>query len=299
MPKDDVREGTRLRGGRFVQRRLTSGRAAGKRRYGASANAAVRLFAIGSTMLGLTAIAGTNALARAGNVPVKNPDFAKSSVAPDHYNSGRVVEPGKDKIIPDWGIGSTGGYAAAGIHNNGGTPTQYAAYTGYTSTVIYQDVGALLPNRHYTLSVFVRENPGRWGVGSTGQIALVNTRADANTKTQTFKGRLLGKASVVVSSPGVILSTSVTTGKSVSGDMTIELSVAKPGTSAKTGTEVQFTAVKLSSKPAGAGVAHPAKGARNGTAGAGVLGRGPSGESASSYPCVRQSTSMAPCVLGG
>ncbi len=211
-------------------------------------------------LLGLAAVATTNALALAGNVPVKNPDFVNPGVAPGHYVSSRAAAPGKDKIIPNWGIGSTGRYASAGIHNNGGTPTQYAAYTDYVGTVIYQDVGTLLPNRHYTLSVLVRENPGRWGVGSTGQIALVNTKADADTKTQTCKGRLLDKARVVVSSPGVILSTSVTTGKNVSGDLTIELSLAKRGTSDKTGAEAQFTAVKLSSTPAGASAAHPAKG---------------------------------------
>ncbi len=259
MFKDEARVTAWLRCGRITCRGLTKGGWPSKRRCGIGVDTAARLYAIGSTMLGLAAIAGTAALVRAKSVPVKNPDFADSSVAPGYYDGSRVVLAGKDKIIPDWGIGSSGGYAAAGIHNNGGTPTQYAAYTDYTSTVIYQDVGALLPNRHYTLSVLVRENTGRWGAGSVGQIALVNTKADANPKSQTFKGHLLGKASVVVSSPGVIISTSVTTGKSVSGDLTIELSLAKRGTSAKTGTEAQFTKVKLSCKPVLAGATHPAK----------------------------------------
>ncbi len=313
MFKDETRVTDGVRCGRITCRGLTNGGGPSQRRWGIGVDTAARLYAIGSTMLGLAAIVGTGALVRAKSVPVKNRDFAESSVAPGHYDGSRVVPPGKDKIIPDWGIGSSGGYAAAGIH---GTPAQYTAYTDYIGTVIYQDVGALPPNRHYTLRdrakitshfpagpfgrwlrcrlltdplagyarrlrlassqnfcavkhefifarslrVLVRENTGRWGAGSVGRIALVNTKADANPKSQTFKGHLLGKASVVVSSPGVIISTSVTTGKSVSGDMTIELSLAKRGTSAKTGTEAQFTKVKLSCKPVLAGATHPVKG---------------------------------------
>lgn len=209
-----------------------------------------KIVVLGVMLLGLGAVADAGGIAAADTIKVLNPNFTSSSVAPGHYNSSRVVAPGKDKIISDWGIGSTGGYAAAGIHNNGGTPVQYVAYTDYPATVIYQDVGTLQPNRHYQLSVLVRENSGRWGAGSTSQIALVNTQADANAKTQTYKGRLLAKARMVVRNPGVVLSTSVTIGKNVSGDLTIELSLAKRGTSAKTGSEVQFTNVWLTCTPA-------------------------------------------------
>jgi hypothetical protein len=92
---------------------------------------------------------------------------------------------------------------------------------------IYQDVGALLPNTTYTLTVALGRNPGFGpgsGLGSPGIITLLN--GTSNT------GTVLASTSGIPNTAGTWqdYSASFTTGPSVSGDLTVELSVAGAST---------------------------------------------------------------------
>ena len=224
------------------------------------ANSSARM--VGKLGLGAAAFVagafGGNFTARATMVTVLDPSPYSAAVEAPYYtytSTGAVV-PGSDTVIPDWGVGSLGIAGApgpgAGLHFNWDAPapsTYCDMYEGY-NTVIYQDVGALLSNTTYNLSVFVLENSSKWGMGTTGEIALFNTVADSNTLTQSAAGSLLSSHSVVVSDPGVTLTTSYTTGASVSGDLTIELLVPMLSpTNSPSGTEAHFTNVSLNAVP--------------------------------------------------
>jgi len=93
---------------------------------------------------------------------------------------------------------------------------------------IYQDVGALLPNTTYTLTVAIGRRddtgPGGAGVWSPGIISLVN--GSNNT------GTLLASTTGYPATAGTWqdYTVSFTTGASVSGDLTVTLSVAPANT---------------------------------------------------------------------
>jgi hypothetical protein len=89
---------------------------------------------------------------------------------------------------------------------------------------VYQDVGALLPNTTYTLTVAIgrRDDSGPGGLGnwSPGILSLINGTD--------YTGTLLASTNGYPATAGTWqdFSTSYSTGPSVSGDLTVELSVA-------------------------------------------------------------------------
>lgn len=102
---------------------------------------------------------------------------------------------------------------------------------------IYQDVGALLPNTAYTLTVAIglREDFTPGVLGSPGIISLINGANNA--------GALLASTSGVPATPDTWQDYAVnfTTGPSVSGDLTVELSVAGASTYQANFDNVQLT----------------------------------------------------------
>jgi hypothetical protein len=105
---------------------------------------------------------------------------------------------------------------------------------------IYQDVGALQPNTTYTLTVAIglNENFTPGNLGSPGIISLIN--GSNNT------GTLLATTNGVPSVPNTWQDYTVTfvTGSSVSGDLTVELSVAGASTY-----QAEFDNVRLTQGP--------------------------------------------------
>jgi hypothetical protein len=110
---------------------------------------------------------------------------------------------------------------------------------------IYQDVGPLQPNTTYTLTVAVglRADFAPGNLGSPGIISLIN---GVNTS-----GTVLATTSGVpnVSDTWQDYSVSYTTGRSVSGDLTIELSVAGASTYQANFDNVQLTTVPVLTAP--------------------------------------------------
>jgi hypothetical protein len=106
---------------------------------------------------------------------------------------------------------------------------------------IYQDVGALLPNTTYTLTVAMglREDFTPGVLGSPGIISLINGTNNA--------GALLASTSGIPTTPDTWqdYTVSFTTGPSVSGDLTVELSVAGASTY-----QANFDNVQLTETPA-------------------------------------------------
>jgi hypothetical protein len=100
---------------------------------------------------------------------------------------------------------------------------------------IYQDVGALLPNLKYTLTVAAGNQPG-FGPGSTGTIELVNGTTPAGT--------LLNSTTISTQPVSSFADFSVTfiTGPSVSGDLTIVLAKAS-------GNQMDYDNVRLTATP--------------------------------------------------
>jgi hypothetical protein len=106
---------------------------------------------------------------------------------------------------------------------------------------IYQDVGLLQPNTFYTLTVAIglREDFVPGSLGSPGIISLINGKSNSGT--------LLSTANGVPGSPDVWqdYTTSFTTGTSVSGDLTVELSVAGASTFQANFDNVRLTTARL------------------------------------------------------
>ena len=99
----------------------------------------------------------------------------------------------------------------------------------------YQDVGPLLPNKTYTLTVAAGNQPG-FGPGSTGVIELVNgTNA---------LGTVLSSTTISTQpvSSFADFTTTFMTGNSVSGDLTIVLSRAS-------GSQMDYDNVRLTATP--------------------------------------------------
>jgi len=107
---------------------------------------------------------------------------------------------------------------------------------------IYQDVGTLLPNTTYTLTVAIGRGAAfttASGLGSPGIISLIN--GTNNT------GLVLASTNAIPSTPDTWQDYSVSfiTGASVSGDLTVELSVAGASTY-----QANFDNVQLTKAPA-------------------------------------------------
>ncbi len=114
-------------------------------------------------------------------------------------------------------------------------------FSGNPTGGIYQDVGALQPNTTYTLTVAIGLRPdfSPGGLGSPGIISLIN--GTDNT------GALLAGTNGVPSTPNTWQDYAVTftTGTSVSGDLTVELSVIGNNTSI----QANFDNVRLTETP--------------------------------------------------
>jgi hypothetical protein len=105
---------------------------------------------------------------------------------------------------------------------------------------LYQDVGALQPNTTYTLTVAIGER-GDFTPGTLGSPGIISLIDGANNT-----GALLASASGVPGTAGVWqdYTVSFTTGPSVSGDLTVELSVAGASTY-----QANFDYVRLARMP--------------------------------------------------
>ena len=118
---------------------------------------------------------------------------------------------------------------------------------------LYQDVGALQPNTTYTLTVAIglRQDFTPGNLGSPGIISLIN-----GTDTS---GLLLASTNGVPTTPDTWqdYTVSFTTGASVSGDLTVALSVAGASTFQANLDNVRLTAVPGTNAPAPFGVVNP------------------------------------------
>jgi hypothetical protein len=101
---------------------------------------------------------------------------------------------------------------------------------------IYQDVGALLPNTTYTLTVAIGSRNDR--INSPGIISLINGSDNSGTVLATAGGL------PATANTWQDYSTTFTTGSSVSGDLTIELAVAGGAT-----IQADFDNVRLATVP--------------------------------------------------
>jgi hypothetical protein len=101
---------------------------------------------------------------------------------------------------------------------------------------IYQDVGALQPNTIYTLAVAIGSRADR--VNSPGIISLINGTDDSGAVLATGGGLSAAQ------NTWQDYSVTYTTGASVSGDLTVELSVVGAGT-----TQADFDNVQLMAMP--------------------------------------------------
>jgi hypothetical protein len=121
----------------------------------------------------------------------------------------------------------------------------YGRNTGPTATTggIYQDVGALLPNTTYTLTVAIgRRNdtgPGGAGIWSPGIISLINGANNTGTVLASTTGY-----------PGTAgtwqdYTATFSTGASVSGDLTVALSVAPANTYQALFDDVRLTKTQI------------------------------------------------------
>ncbi len=178
------------------------------------------------------------------DVPVTNYSFESPALTNgDYQGDGNYPAP---FTIPGWGSDGANGngvqnFIGTGAYGNGsvlpGTADgKQAVYVN--SSDVYQDVGKLLANTTYTLTVAAGNQPG-YGPGSSGEIELVNG--------SNAGGALLSGAPVGPNGdpnhPLAIgnftdFTTTFTTGGSVSGDLTIVL--------AKTsGNQVDYDNVRL------------------------------------------------------
>lgn len=155
-------------------------------------------------------------------VPVTNFSFEAPDLPANSYQGdGTFSGP-----IPGWiTVGTAGVQQFPSSAYGQPTPTSPLPPTGDGSQAvyvnngyIYQDVGALLPNMAYVLTVAAGNQPG-YGPGSTGTIALFNGADPSGT---------LEAQGIVAGQPVgsfTDFSTSFTTGSVVSGDLTIALAV--------------------------------------------------------------------------
>ena len=93
--------------------------------------------------------------------------------------------------LTDWTINGSAGpqnFIDTGSYGNGATlpgTAQGVQAAFINGGDIYQDVGKLLANTTYTLTVAAGNQPG-YGPGSTGAIGLVNGNTDGGTALSTF-----------------------------------------------------------------------------------------------------------------
>jgi hypothetical protein len=158
------------------------------------------------------------------------------------YGSGNLVFP------VDWTAFNNNNFSTVAMGDSGYSGSLpdgnffYAVNEGPSDPTggIYQDVGALQPNTTYTLTVAIglNENFTPGNLGSPGIISLINGTNDTGTLLATTNG--------VPSVPNTWQDYTVTfvTGSSVSGDLTVELSVAGASTY-----QAEFDNVRLTQGP--------------------------------------------------
>ena len=207
-----------------------------------------------ATAIGVLA-AGTgtlmsNGVVPAAVIPVLNYNFSSGSDKSVGLNPAQF--PGSDTFITDWGVSKASGtYTPIGLS---GSDSVYSE-SGYYNP-IYQDVGALLPNTTYTLSVDVSN--ASYGAGGTAVISLYNTATDSNTLTQVATGTQL--AATTISDIGfgsnAVYTAVYTSPATVSGDLTIELVLsARNPANSPLNTQVLFSDVGLTTpEPAALGM---------------------------------------------
>ncbi len=173
----------------------------------------ITLFAVVALLTSATAV-------RAGiDIPVANFSFESEAVGTSNYQYGGLT---------GWTINGSAGpqnFIDTGSYGSGATlpgTAQGVQAAFINGGDIYQDVGKLLANTTYTLTVAAGNQPG-YGPGSTGAIGLVNGSTDGGTALGTFTS---------IAQPALPTSTfadftfTATTGGSVSGDLTIVLKLS-------------------------------------------------------------------------
>ena len=161
------------------------------------------------------------------------------------FENGTVAGPGGGNLPVSWTQGGSINWCAVSSGSYSSIPDGtyfYALNEGPNDPTggIYQDVGHLTPNTTYTLTVALGRNPSftpGTGLGSPGIISLIN--GTDNT------GLVLSTTNGIPTTPGdwQDYTTTFTTGASVSGDLTVGLTVAGASTYQANFDNVRLTAV--------------------------------------------------------
>ena len=171
--------------------------------------------------------------ANAASVSVTNASFDATNLAPGTYQGDNV---GSDGVF---GPNYLSGWSGAGDSGaqNFGNPSYFQPADGpnvayVNGGPIYQDLGALLSNTTYTLTVAAGNQPG-FGLGSTGSISFIGG--------SNLGGTLLSSTNFSNQPSGLTsdYTTSFTTGSSVSGDLTV-------GLARTSGDQILFDNVRVS-----------------------------------------------------
>ncbi len=204
--------------------------------------------ALGMAVAGLAIMGLTAGAASASTITVLNPNFSSPVTAT--YSFGPTSSPSGSPVT-DWGVN---GYA--GVVNkssiSGDASQLIGSQIGVADTAsdnttlsgqpdnsdLYQDVGALLPNTVYSLTVYTGFNSG-YASGEFGVLQLVNGTSDTGT---VLNGTTYD-SSALTSFGNVTLD--YTTGSTVSGDLTLVLGAAAP----TGGDQVGFNNVRLTANP--------------------------------------------------
>ena len=200
--------------------------------------------AVAAMPLGL--LAGTGS---ASAVTVLNNDFASPNLTPGGYDTTGGVSAAADTAITSWGLSGYGGlyqYATppTGIDGNQvfftdtiGGQALAGSSEGYNADV-YQDVGALLPNTTYSLTVAMDYSGSSSYAGEVAVLDFVNGTSDS---VGTSSGSLLATQSYTPTTTFTPISLSYTTGNSVSGDLTLVLGSGSPENARLNYNNVQLT----------------------------------------------------------
>ncbi len=200
-------------------------------------------------LFAILGVIGLGNLAKATSITVNNSSFENPSLADDTYQ-GETDPPGTANVpygtIDDWSRegGPTGVQNVIGTGEYGGGATLPAPGDGTqflydNGGAVYQDVGAILPNKTYTLTVAAGNQEG-FGPGSVGSIYLVNGTGDGTPLALVTAGN--GQVSGQPANSFADFTFTATTGAGVSGDLTIVLEL-------NSGQQEDYDNVRLSYVP--------------------------------------------------